>query len=255
MLSWPKGREIDMKLRLHLARIKLLKWGITATPLREGEYYTHIDGEEVKLSHSGFNTKWLKQLNIDPKVVLELGSFDGGDALRFARAFPNTRIVTVEADPVRVNVVRANLASTHAEVVNNAVCSENGPVPWFTSKISGEVDGQGSLYEHSQVYKEKFPQVEQSAAQVTVDGLRLDTLCQQNNIHNIDFMHMDIEGAEYGALASMGDLRPKLIFMEMLPNYFEDVRGSKDIEALLTDRGYILIARLSQDRLYIHQPS
>lgn len=243
-----------MKLRLHLARIKLLKWGVTATPLRESEYHTHINGQEVKLSHSGFNTKWLKQLGINPKVVLELGSFDGGDTLRFARAFPSARIITVEADPVRVKVVRANLSSTHVEVVNNAVCSENGPVPWFISKIGGEVDGQGSLYQHSQVYKEKFPQVEQSAAPVTVDGLRLDSLCQQNDIHHVDFMHMDIEGAEYGALSSMGNLRPKLIFMEMLPNYFEHVQGSADIEALLTDRGYTLVARLSQDRLYIHQP-
>jgi len=244
-----------MKLRLHLARIKLLMWGITATPLREGEYYTHINGQEVKLSHSGFNTKWLKQLGIDPKVIVELGSFDGGDALRFARAFPNTRIITVEADPVRVNVVRNNLASTHVQVVNNAVCLENGPVPWFTSKIDGAVDGQGSLYQHSQMYKDKFPQVEQNASAVSVDGLRFDNLCDQNGVSNIDFMHMDIEGAEFGALSSMGGLRPKLIFMEMLPNYFENVRGSEDIETLLADYGYTLVARLSQDRLYIHKPN
>ena len=243
-----------MKLRLHLARLRLLRWGITATPLREGEYDTDIEGAPIRLSHSGFNTKWLSQLNIEPKVVLELGSFDGGDALRFARAFPNTRIVTVEADPVRVEVVIKNLAHTHAEVVNNAVCLKDGPIDWYTSKIDGKVDGQGSLYQHSDEYKEKFPHIEQTTESVTVNGLRFDRLCELNNIDEIDFMHMDIEGAEFDALSSMGNIRPKLIFMEMLPNYFEKVEGGKAIEKLLASFGYTLVARLSQDRLYIHKP-
>ena len=243
-----------MKLRLHLARLRLLRWGITATPLREGEYDTEIEGAPIRLSHSGFNTKWFSQLNIEPKVVLELGSFDGGDALRFARAFPNARIVTVEADPVRVEVVIKNLAHTHAEVVNNAVCLKDGPIDWYTSKIDGKVDGQGSLYQHSDEYKEKFPHIEQTTESVTVDGLRFDRLCELNNIDEIDFMHMDIEGAEFDALSSMGNIRPKLIFMEMLPNYFEKVEGGKAIEKLLASFGYTLVARLSQDRLYIHKP-
>ena len=243
-----------MKLRLHLARLRLLRWGITATPLREGEYDTDIEGTPIRLSHSGFNTKWLAQLNIEPKVVLELGSFDGGDALRFARAFPKARIVTVEADPVRVGVVSKNLANTHAEVANNAVCLKDGPIDWYTSKIDGKVDGQGSLYQHSDEYKEKFPHIEQTTESVTVDGLRFDRLCELNNIDEIDFMHMDIEGAEFDALSSMGNIRPKLIFMEMLPNYFEKVKGGKAIEKLLASFGYTLVARLSQDRLYIHKP-
>ena len=243
-----------MKLRLHLARLRLLRWGITATPLREGEYDTEIEGMPIRLSHSGFNIKWLDQLNIVPKVVLELGSFDGGDALRFARAFPNARIITVEADPVRVKVVIKNLAHTHAEVVNNAVCLKDGPIDWYTSKIDGKVDGQGSLYQHSDEYKEKFPHIEQTTESETVDGLRFDRVCELNNIDEIDFMHMDIEGAEFDALLSMGSNRPKLIFMEMLPNYFEKVKGVKAIEKLLVSFGYTLVARLSQDRLYIHKP-
>jgi len=243
-----------MKLRLHLARFRLFKWGITATPLREGEYDTNIEGTPIRLSHSGFNTKWLRQLNIEPKVVVELGSFDGGDALRFARAFPNARIVAVEADPVRVKVVKKNLAHTNVEVVNNAVCYKDGPIDWYTSKIDGKVDAQGSLYQHSKEYKEKFPHIVQNDKCVTVDGMSFENLCEANSINNIDFMHMDIEGAEYDTLLSMGSHRPKLIFMEMLPNYFEKVKSGESIEKLLKSLDYTLLARLSQDRLYLHQP-
>jgi len=44
-----------------------------------------------------------------PQVIVELGAFDGGDALRLQSAYPDCRIVTVEADPVRVEIVRNNL--------------------------------------------------------------------------------------------------------------------------------------------------
>ena len=67
-------------------------------------------------------------------------------------------------------------------------------------------------------------------------------------------MHMDIEGAEYDVLLSIGSHRLKLIFMEMLPNYFKKVEGYKAIEKLLESFNYTLVARLSQDRLYLHRP-
>jgi hypothetical protein len=79
-------------------------------------------------------------------------------------------------------------------------------------------------------------------------------MCEVNNIDEIDFMHMDIEGAEFDALSSMGKIRPKLIFMEMLPDYFDNVRGEDEIQTLLASYNYVLVARLSQDQLYIHQP-
>ena len=151
-------------------------------------------------------------------------------------------------------MVRKNLAHTHAEVGHNAVCKIDGPVKWFVSTVLGKVDGQGSLYQHSDEFKEKFPSVMQSEEFVTVNGVSFENLCKVNDISTIDFMHMDIEGAEYDALLSMGRHRPKLIFMEMLPNYFEKVKGGKVIEKLLESFGYTLVARLSQDRLYIHKP-
>jgi hypothetical protein len=42
--------------------------------------------------------------------------------------------------------------------------------------------------------------------------------------------------------------------MEMLPNYFDNVQGIDDFEKLLKDLNYALVAWLSQDRLYLHQP-
>ena len=81
-----------MKLKLHLARLSLLRWGITASPLREGRYVDTIGGESIELSHSGFNVKWMQQLGIEAKTIVELGAYDGGDALRFSKQLPNCRV-------------------------------------------------------------------------------------------------------------------------------------------------------------------
>ena len=104
-----------MKLKLYLARIPLLKWGITSGPLREGEYFEKIGDSTTKLSHSGFNVKWLVQLGIKPEVILELGSYDGGDARCFYKGFPNSHIITVEADSDRAQIVQNNLTDTKPE--------------------------------------------------------------------------------------------------------------------------------------------
>ena len=241
-----------MKLKLHLARLSLLRWGITASPLREGRYVDTIGGESIELSHSGFNVKWMQQLGIEAKTIVELGAYDGGDALRFSKQLPNCRVVTVEADPVRVKTVRHHLRDTHAQVIHAAVCDTDGPVDWFASSVNGEMNAQGSMYQHSDHYREKFPFVEQEATATSVNGIRFENMCAEHDIAEIDFLHMDIEGAEYVALNSIGSIRPKLIFLEMLNDYFVDSANVKQLEDLLIEFDYKLVAKLSQDRLYIH---
>lgn len=241
-----------MKLKLHLTRFTLLRWGITATPLREGRYVDTICEEPIELSHSGFNVKWMQQLGIEAKTIVELGAYDGGDALRFSKQLSGCRVVTVEADPVRVETVRHHLRDTHVQVIHAAVCDTDGPVDWFASSVNGEMNAQGSMYQHSDHYREKFPFVEQEHTATQVNGIRFENMCAQSAITEIDLLHMDIEGAEYLALNSMGSIRPKLIFLEMLNNYFVDSANIKQLEELLSELGYKLVAKLSQDRLYIH---
>jgi len=89
--------------------LRARRWGLTSKPLKEGAFTVDIDGKPFDLAHSTFNTDWMAQLNIDTQTILELGSFDGGDGLRFANAFPKARIISVEADPDRFLIVQKTL--------------------------------------------------------------------------------------------------------------------------------------------------
>ena len=236
------------------ARLAMKRAGLRSPPLRERMYDAKAGDRLMSLQHSRFNSNWLPELGIDPTVIVELGSYDGGDALRFKQSFPEVRMVTVEADPVRIDLVRNHLKDTGVEVHNFAACDVDGPVDWFTAEINGHVEAQGSMYRHSDAYRERFPFVEQTDTPDQVMGRRFDGFCKEAELHHIDLLHMDIEGAELAVLRSMGDVRPTLIYLEWRENSFENHDGTDSAESLLKEMGYKLLGDLGEDRLYRHMP-
>lgn len=62
---------------------------------------------------------------------------------------------------------------------------------------------------------------------------------------------MDVEGAEHTVIETLGDIRPKLIYMEWRKGFFLGSKTGRALEALLASLGYKLIVRLSADRLYM----
>jgi FkbM family methyltransferase len=231
--------------------LRARRWGLTSKPLKEGVFTVEIDGKPVNLAHSTFNTDWMAQLSIETKTILELGSFDGGDGLRFTKAFPKARIISVEADPDRFKIVKKTLENSHAEVVQSAICAENGPIDWFTGSIDGASHAQGSVFKQSDKYKKKFPFVKQAEKPRQIDGIRLDSLCKKMGVSEIDLLHMDIEGAENLALQGLGVMRPKAVFLEMRDKLFVNSPSSNVTDKLLRDMGYDLVMHLGIDRFYV----
>lgn len=239
-------------LRFLPARLQLRLHGLASAPLRERPYVVEVGGQSREVIHSRFNPAWLREAGIDPQVIVELGAFDGGDAHRFKRAYPDARVVTVEADPDRIDVVRETLAGTGVEVHNFAACDTDGPVQWYVSKINGATHGQGSMYQHSEEYRRKFPHVKQADAPIEVPGKRFETFCAEAGIEAIDLLHMDIEGAELSVLRSMGAVRPRLIYLEWRPEPFRGHDGTGSASDLLDRLEYRLVGDLGSDRLYRH---
>ncbi|WP_157932990.1 FkbM family methyltransferase [Roseovarius salinarum] len=227
--------------------------GLRSPPGREALYPITVGGTEREVLHSRFNTAWPGELGIDPGVIVDLGAYDGGDAYRFAKAFPNARVISAEADPERHEIVRKTLSETRVELFNVAVCDRDGPVEWYPATVEGERHAQGSIYRHSAAYKERFPNVEQTETPTTVAGMRFSTLCERAGIDAIDLLHMDIEGAEYTVLDTLDGRRPKLIYLECRDSFFVGNRGGRAIETLLDELGYDAILQLSADRLYHHR--
>lgn len=234
---------------------RLRRWfpRVRAPALQETLQQQEIDGVTRQLASSRFNIAWLAEYGIRPSLIIDAGSYDGGDALRFAVAFPQSRVIAIEADPDRFAIVRNTLRTTRIEVHNVAVNDRDGPVDWYPTQIDERPSGQGSIYRQSDALDQAFPFVRQSRHPTTVSGRRLDSLCRELAIEHVDLLHMDIQGAEHAALIGLGTLRPKMIFIET-QNDRKAWIGSASTTAtrnLLGQMGYRMAADFRTDRLYV----
>jgi len=203
-----------------------------------------------QLYHSRFNPIWLSELGIDPSVIVDAGSYDGGDAFRFSSHFPHARVITIEGEPLRYQIVNDVLRDTSVEVINGAVSDRDGEANWFTATADGKVDAQGSLYRQTDRMNRKHPHVRQAEEPIRVQTIRLDTLSARLGADRIDLLHMDIQGGEYAALQGLGELRPAVIFLEVNDSGWIGGGTKSQIHDWLASREYQLAADLKGDRLY-----
>ncbi len=226
---------------------------VRAPALQEKLHQQEIDGVTRQLACSRFNIAWLAEYGIKPSLIIDAGSYDGGDALRFATAFPQSRVIAIEADADRFAIVRSTLRTTRIEVHNVAVNDRDGPVDWYPTQIDERPSAQGSIYRQSDALDQAFPFVRQSRHPTTVSGRRLDSLCRELAIEHVDLLHMDIQGAEHVALTGLGTMRPKMIFLET-QNDRKPWIGSASSAAtrnLLRRMGYRMAADLRSDSLHV----
>ncbi len=124
----------------------------------------------------------------DHPVILDCGANIGISVLNYKRQFPNAKIVAFEPDPQFVRVLRNNLDRNGArdvDVIEAAVWREDGERRFFCEGADGS-----KLVDKD----EKF-----------TDTVFVQTVDLAKFISGqVDLIKMDIEGAEYEVIASLG---------------------------------------------------
>jgi FkbM family methyltransferase len=253
---WPDQRLLD---EIELLRTRIDELQLVRNPAeQDGEFACLMPGslEERRLYQSRFNMAWLDELRLSPKIIFDVGAYDGGDSIRFKYRFPDARVVAFEADPERYRIVTENAAPFGIACVNAAVCDCDAPVSWYRSqdaRYGGAATGaQGSMYRHSPAYAARYDFVQQSVTPTSVEGVRIDTFCGRAGIGEIDVAHIDVEGAEHEVVAGFGSILPKLIYAEVAPfDSWIGARRPRELHRRLASLGYFLAAELISDRLYV----
>ncbi len=216
------------------------------------------------LGNSAFNPEWMVQLGIpEPGVIMDIGAYDAGDAIRLKKRFPNARVIAFEADPHRAERIKRFIGDYNIEFHRAAITDTTDPVPFFPSlclskdagstHIKGTPGGQGSLFRHSENYKTTYPQIRQSENNIIVQGITLAHFCKTYMINNIDLLHIDVEGAEMNVLKGIDwkITKPRVIFLETLDGMFQNNNSSaQEIYAFLTGHRYTLAGDFGTDKLY-----
>lgn len=245
-----------------------MRYEYTISPqIKDGEAFDYELHEALKLAsmqdheilHSSFNANWIKECNINPKVILDIGSYDGGDAIRLKHKFPEANVYSFEGDPARINLIEKYIKKFDVNFIPLAVSDHNGESQFYQSFVDGQALGQGSLLKHTDLYKSIYPHIKQEQDPITVKCISIDSFCKENKIDEVDVAHIDVEGAEWYVLNGMGSIKPKMIFLETIINKGEkrgwlgSFSADKDIHDMLTEMGYSLIKDIISDRLYIKE--
>ena len=156
------------------------------------------------------------------KTIFELGSRDLIDAIKL-HDFYNCKIYAFECNPDCLIECNKNLLKLNEDtkkdiiLVNKAVSLTNSNVSFYPFDLN-KYNNMGS----SSMYKIDFskrdigdPDYNRSNPQkeIIVEGTRLDTFIDENNIDNIDLLCIDLQGYELNALKSFGEYLNKVKYI------------------------------------------
>jgi len=207
----------------------------------------------------------------DRLVIFEIGSCEGEDTIRLKRNYPNSTIYTFEALPKNVQIIKANLKRYGLptdKVFSLALSEKKGSADFYVS--SGHPDElpktknwdygnkSSSLLppkEHKKVLKWiKFKE------KVKVQTERLDDFCKTQGVSKIDFIYLDVQGAELMVLKGAGNLIKKIgaIWMEVEAiELYEGQPLKNEVERFMKKSGFVrakdTVDEISGDQLYLRQ--
>ena len=170
----------------------------------------------------------------DP-IILDIGSYDGRDAAAFKHKYPDGKVYAIEASSHNMNKF-GYAASVGVNVRHLAISDNDGEITFRPSLGSG-IDGSGSILKPSENMKRDHPAL--VFGEETVKCMSLPTFCKFEDLHTIDCIHMDVQGAEIMILKSMGEYRPDCIYAETCEyDHYQEAGSLEEMDELMASLGY-----------------
>jgi 2-O-methyltransferase len=205
-------------------------------------------------------------------MIFDIGACEGEDSIRLSRAFPCAAIHAFEPVSSNVEKIRANFARYAPQL------SEPHPIALGDFDgvgrlhlSSGHPDGiprdvgwdfgnkSSSLLPPSPLIRIHHPWL-RFESQVTVRVERLDTFCRREGISGVDFVYLDVQGAELQVLEGAGALLQSIRAVWLEVEAVELYAGqplAPEVDAFMKASGFVLlidaVEGVSGDRFYVRR--
>lgn len=219
-----------------------MTWRESARALKRGLYLLRrfCQNSVQRVHILKYETIWESFPQKDPpRIIVEIGSFDGLDALELGRMFPAARVYAFEVDPHNFEVVKKN-TSIRKQItpIPQAVLDFTGQGVYHAS--DGDSSASGSMLEPRPIFTESFSHISFSR-HFLVDTTTLPDWARQNNVDRIDLIWMDAQGAELRILKRMGNMlrQVRVLLLEVWGHpYYESSGTLTEIQTYLRDFGF-----------------
>lgn len=148
----------------------------------------------------------IKKAN-DINYILDLGCRDGSEAIQFSNAFPNAKIISVEANPNQIETIKSNIRDYPNIQIFNFGASNKEEELDFNISSTVNVGNSSFLkktgdYDHHENMAFHDP--------IKVKTKRLDNFLKELQIPQVDILWMDIQGFEGKAMEGLGEYVKKI---------------------------------------------
>lgn len=182
----------------------------------------------------------LRKFIPEDATILEAGTCDGTDTEEFAKVFPKGHIYGFECMPNYFSQATARLQSyRNVSIYPFALNDKPGTLDFYVSTQQNEVTGSGSIL-RPKLHKELHPSIRFDET-IKVEAITIDDWAERNGIKSIDFMWLDLQGAELKALHGAPRILKTVrgIFMEVsLIETYENVPLYDQVKTYLNNLGF-----------------
>jgi len=210
-------------------------------------YYSQ-NGQDQQLNERIFQ-------NARNGTFVEFGALDGisgSNSLFFERELGWTGLL-IEADPVSFSRLRRN--RPNITCLNTAIYAHDGAISF--ERYDGGAAGWGGVAETFEAETRKLIEeyrlktkkpLERFREFINIPCITLDRALSQNSISHIDYLSIDVEGAEYTILSVFPFSKYSISVIGV-----ENNNNKPQIDALMISNDFQKVARIGSDDIYLHQ--
>ena len=172
----------------------------------------------------------IKDRNIHVRTIFDLGACELEESLYLADKFPESRIVSCEANPFQRATCNRKAAGTRIEFHSCAIGDRNG---WAPFHVGDDPKQSSSFPINEGRFRDLLHMEVRTQQTVQVEVRRLDSFP-----HTPDLLFMDIQCSELRALHSLGERLKDVAIIAtelMLKSTYDCAPPFDDVDALLKD--------------------
>ena len=211
-------------------------------------------GKQIPVQGTVLKTKYLF-LNLlkmfKPALILDVGSMDGSDSIRFRRMAAQSKIIAFEANPYNFSKMQSNprLKEMSIEVRNRLVSSTAEKGKFYISRGAVAGMNSGNMGTSSSM---KPVNVSDVAEEIEVDTTRLDeVISRESSPVGKVAMWIDVEGAGYEVLSSVVGAKEQVALLHIeveLAEFWVGQKLKNDVVRLANELGLVLLAQSANDK-------
>ncbi len=175
------------------------------------------------LSQCQNTINFFNHIHLKPRVIIDIGACWGEYSLILAKEFPKSKIFSIEGSPLNFKSFQKNIS------INGKISKIIFPF----NLIISDLDGEGTITNNLNTMNVANDLNKSEASVVQVKSQKLKTFILDNDLKQIDFIKIDIEGSELKLLNCLQSNYFKVIQIELI-NY-NDIRDNIEFVVALSE--------------------